>query len=286
MRILVTGCTGFVGSALIKVLLSDGNTVFCASRSSSCAKNHSMNHFSLDLSLPFCADQLPSDLECIVHAAASMDKTLSCAQMFAANVVSTLQLLEFGKKSGIKKFVFISSGAVYGYNDQPICETDAPKPSEFYGVTKHHAEMLVNCFSTCFDTSILRLFYPYGEGQTKGIIPWLYNSIVARRPITIHRHDTPQINPVHISDVVHAIVRVMHSGKNFTLNISGNEIVTIRDIADIISSILGTHYDILQSNNDMGNMVGSNRLLVRELGIDPVISLSEGLKMFCDSMRE
>ena len=284
MRILVTGCTGFVGSALVKALLSQGNTVYCASRSGDCRENHPANHLSIDLSRPFSVNRLPSDLEYIVHAAATMDKGLTCAEMFSTNVVSTLQLLEFGKNCRVRKFVFISSGAVYGYAGHPSCETDAPNPSDFYGASKQHSEMLVNFFGTCFSTSILRLFYPYGEGQTKGIIPRLYSSIIAGNPITIHPNDTPHINPIYISNVVDSIVKVMHSDNNQVLNISGNEVVTIRGIADLLSVKLGKDYDFIQSTEHIGDMVGSNQLLIQEIGFGSMVSLAEGLERFCSNV--
>ncbi len=142
MKILVTGCTGFVGSNLIGLLLKKGHHIYCISRKEVCPAGARVNHLQYDLSERLNYNELPTNLDCIIHLAATMDKTINASDMFLINVKSTLNLLEYGKEIGIRKFVLASSGAVYGYNQEPLSEDSPIRPIDFYGLSKYQSELL------------------------------------------------------------------------------------------------------------------------------------------------
>ena len=279
MNILITGCTGFLGSTVIDHRVQKGHHLFCLSRTPSCPHAGKSNHVQHDLSEPLDTRRLPGDVDCIIHTAASMDKGLPNTKMFQINTVGPLELLEYGKKTGVQRFIFLSSGAVYGYSDHVFTERSRLNPIGFYGLSKYQAEMLVTSYRPWFaSTFILRLFFPYGPGQTRGIIPRLMDSIRNKSPITIYNDGTPAINPIFVNDVVHAIERVMLSDGHHTVNLCGDEVTRIGEMSQFIGELLQVEpLFVYEKDKAISNLVGSNRLLKRTLGVRPMTPWRQGI---------
>lgn len=146
MKILLTGATGFVGSALLKRLLADSKAdVAVAVRSE-----------NTRLAVPtFCVGNLApttdwhealTGREVIIHAAARahiMKNQVAdpLAEYRRVNVEATLNLARQAATAGIRRFIFISSIGVNGnLNSQPFTEEDQPNPVEPYAQSKWEAE--------------------------------------------------------------------------------------------------------------------------------------------------
>ena len=279
MNYLVTGCTGFIGSRLISQLLKGGHHIFCISNADGCPNRGRVIHLQHDISRKLDYDRLPSPLNGIIHVAGVMGKSVENVEMFKINTLGTLHMLEFGKKARAGRFVFISSGAVYGYSNTPFSEESPLNPVDFYGQSKYQSELLVSQYGKEFiSTVILRLFFPYGPGQTKGIVPEIVNRIRNHKRITIYNDANPRINPVYITDVVQAIEKTLSLEGRQTLNLCGNEITNIRDLSLLIGSHLGSEplFSFMRDEN-IADRVGENVLSRMTLGIAPLISLKEGI---------
>ena len=270
-KILITGSTGFIGTNLVKSL-RDNYQLYCL-------YHDSISYIQQDLSRDIDIDRLPSDVDCIIHLAGSMDKTIEKSKMFQINTVSTLNLLEYGKSINIKKFIYSSSGGVYGYNVSHHTEKSSISPIEFYGLTKYESELLINHYGDCFSTTILRLFFHYGEGQTKGIVPLLINKIKNNEPIIIYNHENPKTNPIYITDVVDIINRSISLDGNNVLNVAGDEIVSIKDMAELIGGYINIKPIFKYEHSDIiSDLVGDNTAMKTTLGIKPKVTLDQGLR--------
>ncbi len=282
-RVLITGCSGFIGSRLVSHLLQKGHDTFCVSRSATCPNIGRSNHLKHDLVQEVDHNRFPPDLDCIVHLAAALDKTVQESEMFRTNTLGTLNLLEYGKRVGINEFVFASSGAVYGYSKTLLSEKSSINPTDFYGLSKYQSELLVNHYSHCFSTAILRLFFPYGPGQIRGIVPRLTHYIKSGIPITIYNEDNPRINPIYIADVVNAIVGSLSLGKNSTINIGGNEETTIRELSLMIGSYLKLEPIFRREvSKEVENLSCDNSLMRTSLGVVPAFSLEQGIRNYIE----
>lgn len=287
MKILITGCSGFIGSHLLNYLSSNKYQVFCISRTPLCRNTTKASHFQQDISKKVNLKKIFPNIDCIIHLAAIMDRTVRNLEMFKINTLSTLYLLEYGKEIGIKKFIFASSGAVYGYCTTTLSETSSINPVDFYGLSKYQSELFVNYYSKYFSTVIFRLFFPYGPGQVKGIIPQLTEKIKNKIPIIIYNENCPKINPIYITDVIRVIEKSLSlEGNNYILNICGDEIFSIKKLSLLIGKYLGikpvfTYID----DKKIKNLIGDNTLMKKVLKINPEVPFEEGIKKYLETVE-
>jgi nucleoside-diphosphate-sugar epimerase len=151
MGILVTGSTGFVGTALVERLIKDQFSVSAA------ARNLSANKFNSDVNL-IDTGNLTSTLDwnhamrgvtTIVHLAArahiTNDKSRdSLAEYRYINVDCSLNLGRQAARLGVKRFIYVSSIKVNGeftIIGKPFTAKDIPMPKDFYGISKYEAEI-------------------------------------------------------------------------------------------------------------------------------------------------
>ncbi len=288
MKILVTGANGFVGTKLIQSL-SKENEVYCISRREDSGTSHpKIRWIQQDLSKKIDCSVFPEKIDSIVHLAQSRhyrefpEKALD---IFYVNDSSTLQLLDYGRKAGIRSFVFASTGGVYAATSGLMREDSPLNPHGFYPLSKYIAERLVQSYAPYFSTSILRLFFIYGEGQANMLIPNLIRSVKDGRPVILNSETGIKITPTHVSDVVRAIGEAIKVEGHEIINVSGDEVVSIAEIARTIGEILTIQpkYEYTPNPNAMDFIV-DNRKMKDLLGIVPEVPFREGLERMIPSI--
>lgn len=281
MNILVTGATGFIGSWLVKRLMSE-HVLYCLTRKADLLPAHPQVHaIELDLADTFDASRLPSSMDAIIHLAQSRQFRKfpdQAKDIFEVNTQSTLRLLDYGRQAKIKIFVFASSGGVCGYQPRPIAETDPPELMNFYLASKYAAECLVNAYSDYFATVNLRYFFVYGEGQRDMFMPGLVLRVLQGTPVIISGKTGVTMNPIHVSDAVKATIGALEVVRQETFNVAGAETTTILDLAELIGSMTGTKpvYTFEPEKGPMA-MVANIEKMKLKLGVSPTVSLKEGL---------
>ena len=282
MNILITGINGFIGSSVAKQLIEKKHNITGIVRKNSDIKeNTPIDYIIHDFSNPLNTTNLPKDFDCILHLAATMDKRIDEQRMFLINTKSTLDLLDFGKKTGLQKFIFASSGGIYGYSKKIISEKSRPHPIDFYGQTKIQSEQLVNYYNRYFSTINLRLFFPYGLRQKSGIVPRLATMIKSKQEILIYNNMNPKINPIHISDVSLAIENSLKINGKYTMNVCGDDVISVYDLALLISEKLNIEPQFTWVNDKkIKDLIGSNELMKKYLKTKPKIHLKQGIAEF------
>ena len=184
MRVLVTGCAGFIGSHLTESLLFDGHEVVgidCFNDNyGRPAKRQNLEHalewkefdfVPLDLVRGELAP-LIEECDVVFHLAAEPGVRSSWGDRFESyernNIAATHQLLEAAKLVPEKRFVYASSSSVYGQAEMlPTPESTTPRPFSPYGVTKLAAEHLCDAYHRNFGVALvsLRYFSVYGPRQ-------------------------------------------------------------------------------------------------------------------------
>ncbi|TKB70491.1 MAG: NAD-dependent epimerase/dehydratase family protein, partial [Nitrospira sp.] len=112
-------------------------------------------------------------------------------------------------------------------------------PGEFYGVTKHCSEQVLESYTAYFDLSLLRLFVPYGPGQRGRMIPNIAKAVREGRPVVLVNGGHPYVNPVFIDDVVAVMRQALRRPGTHVLNVAGPESISVREIATIAGTLVG-----------------------------------------------
>ncbi|WP_338720149.1 SDR family oxidoreductase [Herbaspirillum sp. DW155] len=177
MRILVTGASGFVGSALVRHLATSSSYAVRASLRDSAgwdapAAVEVVRGGALDAHTDWRAALAHVDV--VVHCAARVhvmqEKAADPLQEFRrCNVDGTLNLARQAQAAGVKRFVFLSSIKVNGEHTRaghPFTADDIPAPADPYGISKLEAEqgLLQLARQGAMDVTIIRPVLIYGPG--------------------------------------------------------------------------------------------------------------------------
>lgn len=276
MRVLVTGATGFVASHLVPALASAGHDVIALGHDAARLPNgDGIEPYEADL---ITAVSFPA-ADAIVHLAqANVPFPDGARELFAVNTASTAALLEHARATGAERFAYASSASVYGFGDRRFVEDDVPRGSDFYSATKLASERLVGAYAGLLRTSVLRFVAPYGPGQRNRLIPRLLERIQAQEPISLAPGGRPRMNPIYVGDVVGTIARTLESDEDVLLNVAGDDVVSIEELAELIGEAAGVA-PVFEESADgaSGDLVVDNGRLRAFLG-DPLIPLREGLR--------
>jgi UDP-glucose 4-epimerase len=190
-KIFITGSTGFVGQALVRLLDNNAYVLTAAVRQHSEILPKAVSQFFIG-DINACADcsKILSEVEVVIHLAARVhvmkDESADPLEAFRlTNTTATLNLARQAAAAGVKRFVFLSSVKVNGEfsaKGKPFTPEDDYIPSDPYGLSKYAAEkgLLEIADKTDMEVVIIRPPLVYGAG-VKGnflqMIRWVSKGI-------------------------------------------------------------------------------------------------------------
>jgi nucleoside-diphosphate-sugar epimerase len=239
-KILVTGANGLLGRHTIQSL-RDGYEVYATVHAMPVDPVEHVIYLMLDLSGQWSVDELPCDLDIIIHLAQSSrfrEFPEQSPDIFNVNIGSTARLLDFAWRTNVKKFVYASSGGIYGSSEIAFDENSpivAHGQLGYYLGSKLCGEVLVQNYSQLMDVITLRFFFMYGiEQRHTMLIPRLIDNVRNGVPINLQGEEGLRINPVHVSDSVHALKAALDLQGSHTINIAGPNVLSLKEIAEIV----------------------------------------------------
>jgi nucleoside-diphosphate-sugar epimerase len=280
-KTLLTGATGLIGSHLLRCLEPD-DVVYAVSRSGRVAAAH--HTVPIDLGRPWATDQLPGDIETVVHLAQSEhfnDFPAHAEDLFAVNVRSTATLLEYARGIGARRFVLASTGGIYGGGLKPLSEDSAVRGDgkrAYYIRTRICSELLSECYTEYLNVVCLRFFFVYGRGQrARMLVPRLVDAVRTGRPVTLSSEHGIRLNPIHAEDAAKAVASAMRLDGSHTINVAGPSVLSIRDMADAIGRAVGRspRFEIVPMGESHDLVADTTRM--RSLLCTPRISFGEGI---------
>lgn len=292
MNILIVGANGLLGRNLVEYLSKKNHVyVIIKSRQSIHFKiNNNIQILEMDL-IDFDIEILPKNLDAIYYFAQSnrfREFPTGAQDMLDINVIAPLQLANFGICTGVKYFVYTSSGGVYTDTEMPFKESnciDSTKKTNFYLSSKLSGEILLKNYASLFKTfAIIRPFFMYGVGQNRTmLIPRLIDNIMNDKEITLNGEDGLSINPIYVTDAVNALVKILGLEGEYTINIAGNEVVSLRQICLIIGDII-LKTPLFKCDQSQPNNLIADISLMENLLQKPKINLYDGISMLVKSL--
>ncbi len=244
MRVLLTGASGHVGSAVATQLCAAKIQVLGLSRRPAPAIP-SNNQLKFDLSVSGVAAEIARQVqpcEVIVHAAASLEKDLFAPSVPLTNCVGTQETL---KLASLWKsfFVYISSVPVIGVPRQlPITEEHPVSPLTAYHASKLFGEHLVRLSEReGVAGAILRLTSPVGPGTPENrILPVFVRQAMTAQPIKLAGKGSRRQDYVDVRDVAIAVEKCLATRASGTYNVASGRAVSNQELAQKCVSIVGS----------------------------------------------
>jgi UDP-glucose 4-epimerase len=202
MKILVTGATGKVGNRLAKQLARRGDHVRALVRDPTRAADLREAGIELAAGDLLAVDSLAAavrGVDAVVHCAAFF-RGASAEQAHAVNDLGTQHLASAARAASVKRFVFTSTGLVYGPNGGRLAQEDDPcAPTGAYPVSKLAAERFLFGIEE-LDVRVLRLPFVYGDGD-----PHIDEAVAMMRNFA----PAQRLPIAHHADVGQAVARVL-----------------------------------------------------------------------------
>jgi nucleoside-diphosphate-sugar epimerase len=240
MRVLVTGGGAFLASALLPRLADRHEVVATHTPDSTPPSIDGVRWLPLDLALPL-ADALPASIDAVLHLAQSRryrEFPEGAVDMYEINAAATVRLLDYTRRAGGRTFTYASSGSVYARAENPLRESDEPRPPEFYATTKLAGERVVEQFRGVLLAHALRPFFIYGPNQRMMMMPGLIARVKEHQDVTLAGPDGIRINPIYVDDAADAMMATLELDESQTLNLAGPDVVSIRQIAELAGRLL------------------------------------------------
>lgn len=298
MNFLITGAAGFLGSALANRLAREGHQVRGLDDLSTGDPQ------SLSPDVLFTRGDvndrpklwtLLQEVDCVYHLAARVlvaESVLYPREYSAVNVGGTVSLMEAMRDVGVRRVVFVSSGAVYGdQGEQPLDESAPPNPHSPYAVSKLSAEYYVRTIGNLWaiETVSLRVFNAYGPGQNlppshAPVIPNFIRQAVRGGTLVVHSDGGQTRDYVFVEDVVNAMVAAATAQKvnQQVINVGSGEETSVRELANMVLEVTNSNAEIMfnpRTDPGVSRMCADLTLAREALGYRPRVSLEEGLRL-------
>ncbi|MEW5692460.1 MAG: NAD-dependent epimerase/dehydratase family protein [Candidatus Hydrogenedentota bacterium] len=310
MKILITGCAGFIGSHIAKKAIKEGYRV----TGIDCfLDNYDISFKRLNIqellrnkrfifkekNVLNLTNKDLADIDYIFHCSALPGVRTSWGKHFKDyvenNILATQHILELMKdKKNIIRLIFTSSSSIYGETKElPVKETSNKEPFSPYGVTKFAAERLIQSYINNFgvDVVILRLFSVYGPGQRQDMaFHKMIKALLEGKEFVIFGKGSKTRDFTYIDDVVNANFLCFKRAKSGDIfNIGGGNRISLIKVIHILEKIsqrkIRLKYDI-NCPGDVSHTYADISLAKERLGYNPAVSIEQGLEAEYEWLKE
>ena len=314
---LITGASGMVGSYISYVLklLNDEydmniKIVLCVRNVNKLAdfikNDKNIIIICQDVTKPF---DYPDKIDYIVHAASPASPKIMKDYPFETNIANTIgtyNTLMLAKEKKVSGYLFVSSREIYGEpigeqsiftEDGMLGEVNPLVPRNGYAEGKKAAEnMCVSMHEEYgINTKIVRLAHTYGPGMslTDGRVQADFLNNVMHKENIIMKSDGSSIRTYsYISDSVNAIFKVLLSSNDIVYNVSDNQEISIKELAETLVMLSDGSKLIMQIDDTLkkGSAsfkkgILSNEKIKKELNWSPKYNVKEGFKRTIDYFK-
>lgn len=307
MYILITGGAGFIGSHLVRLLLSLGHDVTVLDNLSTGMREHlpaaGFTFWEMDVRSPEARARIVAGhFDAIVHLAGQtmVDASIRDPHFDASeNVLGTVNVLEAARQSGAGRVIFASTAAAYGdvtEDELPVTEGLPLAPLSFYGLTKVTVEHYLALYQKLYglDYVVLRFANVYGERQGDkgegGVISIFAKRIARGEGVTLYGDGGQTRDFIYAGDIARGIAQALVTEHvNAAYNLSTQMETNLNDLVRIFGEVVGKDLKSKHGparEGDIYRSVLANEKARKGLGWQPVTSLQEGLRRTVEYFRQ
>jgi len=292
MKILITGCCGFIGSHLSEALLKNNQEVIGIDLLScdSIAKESYLEILQNYSNFTFVQESICMSQIIKIHQptiVVHLSEPVEVSEKYIHNnIFAHTYLLNESIKNNVQRFIYASSSSVYGNrtDDKPFSATD----------TKQTCEKITEILAKTTTTECVgvRLFSVYGPRASPDMAPLKFcDAILKGKPIELYGNGTQKRDYTYIEDVVECFVRMVIHTKPISgvYNIGYGNPISILQLIDYLEEFIQVTGKICHkpaTNMDINTIYfeHDNSKFKKEFNFAPQISCRDGIKKMVDWM--
>lgn len=303
MKILVTGCCGFIGSHTCEKLLqldydvvgidimNDYYDVRIKEKNLEILNKYSnFKFYKEDICNTKKISEFKPDKVCHLASMAGVRYSIKNPSLYEKiNIGGFINILEECVKNNVKQVVFASSSSVYGLNKKlPFCEEDViDSCNSPYACSKLSMEIFAKTYSQLYDLKIigLRFFTVYGPRGRPDMAPYKFiKNIYEEKEIEKYGDGNSTRDYTYIDDIVNGIIASIDNKKDSLFeiyNLGNNKSVNLNDFIKLCEQVVNKTAKIITKQNQLGDVphtCASIDKAKKDLDYNPQIELKEGLK--------
>jgi nucleoside-diphosphate-sugar epimerase len=290
MKILVTGGCGYKGHVLVPKLLTRGYEVIAFDIQ--WFGNYLEPHSNLTVIKGDVRDidSIPlAGVDCIIHLSSIANDPcgdLNPQLTWEVSALATMQLADKAKRYNIKRFIYASSGSVYGVKEElQVTEDLELKPISEYNKTKMVAERVLLSYQDDMVVQIIRPATVCGYSPRMRLdvsVNLLTMQALSKGKITVFGGD--QVRPnIHIDDITNLYLHLIDHPEVIGIYNAGFENISIKDIAKLVTKYVPVEIAVTPSNDPRSYRVNSDKLLAT--GFKPKKSVEDAVREIIEKFR-
>jgi len=299
---LLTGAAGFIGARTAELLLEAGHGVVGVDdvndaydprvkrhRLARLAAHERFRFLELDVARRDALARIGDErFDAVLNLAARAGVRASVENPWVyvdTNVTGSLNLLEWCRARGVRKFVLASTSSVYGGSDAAVFREDqeTSRPISPYAATKKAAEAL--CFTWHalhgLDVSVLRYFTVYGPaGRPDMSVFRFVRGIREGEPITVYGDGSMARDFTYVDDVARGTIAALRPLGYEVVNLGGEKPTTVNELVATVEAALGRKAELRFAPPhpaDVPRTAACIDKARRLLGWEPRVALAEGV---------
>jgi len=309
MKILVTGCCGFIGSHTCEYLLKNNETVLGIDNMNNyydvSKKYDNLKILEYYSNFTFLKESIVTtsaisdwkpDVICHLASMAGVRYSIENPMVYIkTNIEGFINILEQAKQVGVKNIVFASSSSVYGLNKKvPFSEDDAIETCNSpYACSKYAMEIFGKTYNQLYGMKLigLRFFTVYGPRGRPDMAPYKFLKAIHTGEMFLkYGEGNSSRDYTYISDIVSGVMASIYN-KNISYgiyNLGNSSPINLNDFIQLCEKVTGKKAIYKQIENQLGDVPHTYADISnakRDLDYEPKIGLEEGLMKMYDWLR-